>query len=190
MAASEPIRSRKELRALVMYFLKRGEIRNYAMVVVGAYTGLRISDLLALRWEDVYDFEVGRFRDRLEVREKKTGKTRPIALHRKAAEALRMLFAVRKGDYVFSNGRKNEKPISRVQAWRILKDAAVKLRLTGKISCHSLRKTLGYFARKKKGVTPELLMLMYNHSDYRVTLRYLGITQEEVDRVYLGVEML
>ena len=144
----------------------------------------------ALRWEDVYDFEAKRFRDRLEVKEKKTGKTRPIPLSRHVIEALKKLMRERKGEFVFSNGRKNEKPISRVQAWRILRDAAAELKLTGNISCHSLRKTLGYFARKMRNVTPDILMLMYNHSDYRVTQRYLGITQEEVDRVYLGVEIL
>ena len=190
MSAAEPIRSRKELKSLAGYFLDRGRIRDCAMVVLGVYTGLRISDLLGLRWEDVYDSGTGRFRAHLEVTEKKTKKPRRIALNRKAVEALRLLLRERRGEYLFSNGRKKEKPISRVQAWRILRDAAAELRLTGKISCHSLRKTLGYFARKTRGVTPDLLMQMYNHSSYAVTVRYLGITQDELDRIYLSVELL
>ena len=189
MAASEPIRCKKDLKALAFYFLKRGELRNYAMVVLGVCTALRISDLLRLRWEDVYDSETGHMKTHLEVTERKTKKKRVIALNRKAAEALLLLKRESKSEYIFSNRRKTEKPISRVQAWRILRGAAENLRLTGRISCHSLRKTFGYFARKNRGITPELLMRIYNHSDFSVTLRYLGITQDELDHVYLSTPL-
>ncbi len=48
MAATEPIRDKNQLKALSEYFLKRGQLRNYALIVVGAHTVLRISDLLRL----------------------------------------------------------------------------------------------------------------------------------------------
>jgi len=48
MAATEPIRDKNQLKALGEYFLKQGQLRNYALVVVGAHTVLRRSDLLRL----------------------------------------------------------------------------------------------------------------------------------------------
>ena len=57
MATTEPIRSKEQLKALADYFLEQGKLRNYVMIVMGACTALRISDLLRLRWREVYNAE-------------------------------------------------------------------------------------------------------------------------------------
>jgi integrase len=75
-----------------------------------------------------------------------------------------------------------------VQAWRIIRIAARAIRVVGKIGCHSLRKTFGYFARKA-GVLPVMLMEIFNHSSFEITKRYLGITQEDRDFVYLNMAL-
>ena len=82
--------------------------------------------------------------------------------------------------------KQEAKPICRSQAWRIIKAAAVAVKAVGRISCHSLRKTFGYFAWKA-GVQPVMLMDLFNHSSFEITKRYLGITQEDRDAVYLNV---
>ena len=187
--ATDPIRSRRELKALANFFLKRGELRNYTFVVLGAHTALRVSDLLRLRWADVYDSEHGCLRDRLTVTERKTGKTRIIALNREALRALALFFPRREGEYLFSNRRRDARPISRVQAWRIIKSAASALGLTGHIGCHSLRKTWGYNAWARARIRPEIIMQIYNHTSFAVTRRYLGITQDALDAAYLQMEL-
>ncbi|MBO5569391.1 MAG: tyrosine-type recombinase/integrase [Clostridia bacterium] len=186
---TDPIRDKRELKALANYFLKRGELRNYCLVVLGAHTALRVSDLLALSWEDVYDFDRRCFRAHLVVIERKTGKTRCIAMNREALHALSIYFPTHKGKYIFSNHRKDEKPISRVQAWRILRSAADELGLSGHIACHSLRKTWGYNAWSRAKIRPEVIMMVYNHSSFSVTQRYLGITQDDLDLAYCRMRM-
>lgn len=64
---TEPIRNKKQLQDLANYFLIRGQYRNYVLIIMATCTALRISDLLRLRWEDVYDEEHERFLTHLTV---------------------------------------------------------------------------------------------------------------------------
>lgn len=189
MATTEPIRNKKQLRELAGYWLKRGSIRNYTLIVMGVGTALRISDLLHTTWEDVYDEERGAFFSHMTVTEMKTGKTKTIALNQQILKALRMLLPYRRGTYIFANNRKDKKAISRVQAWRIIRAAVDAIGFSGQcIAPHSLRKTLGYHAWKA-GVSPVVLMDIYKHSSYAVTRRYLGVAQDDRDQVYLSMTL-
>ena len=182
---TEPIRDGKKLSELAQYWLKKGNPRNYALIVLGVCTALRIGDLLRLTWDDVYDFERGEFRPHITITERKTNKTKTIALNPKAVKALRLCLSERRGEYIFASNREGAAPISRVQEWRVIKEAATALKMAGCIACHSLRKTAGYHWWKS-GVSPVVLMDIYNHSSYEVTRRYLGLTQDDIDEAYLN----
>lgn len=188
MAMTEPIRDKKKLQELAGYWLKRGNPRNYVLIVLGVYTALRTGDLLRLKWDDVYDEEGAAFRSHITLAEGKTGKWKTIALNKQVVQALRLYFPHRRGKYIFTNNRKKDKAISRVQAWRIVKTAVEAIGMTGRISVYSLRKTFGYFAWKA-GVLPVMLMDLYNHSSFEITRRYLGIQQEDRDKVYLKLAL-
>jgi len=156
--------------------------------VTGVCTALRISDLLRLTWEDVYDEERGTFRTHLTIIERKTGKQRIIALNHQAIKALKLCLPHKREGYIFASNRKNGRAISRIQAWRIIRAAVDAIGLIGRISCHSLRKTMGYFAWKR-GVLPIMLMELYNHTNFETTRRYLGIAQDDIDKVYLSMAL-
>lgn len=184
MATTQPIRNLENVRALCNYYLDLGQHRNHRLILFSLHTALRVSDLLPLRWCDVYDFKRNRARETFSIKEKKTNKSKTIAINKAIANALKANAASsRPGEFLFSNPRTG-KHISRAQAYRIIRVAGEKTRIPERISCHSLRKTFGYHAWKN-GVSPALIMEIYNHSSMNHTRRYLGIVQDELNDVYM-----
>ena len=185
MRTTQPIRDKQHVRELESYFLKRGEIRNHVLIVMGIHTALRIGDLLRLTWDDVYDFERKYIRENITITEKKTGKGKTVLLNAAIISALNLYSSTAKRGHAIIVSRKGEgNPISRVQAQRIISEAAEALGFPFSVSCHSLRKTFGYFAWKSGNINPAVIMKIYNHSSLAVTQRYLGITQDDLDDCY------
>ena len=81
------------------------------------------------------------------------------------------------------------KAISRIQAYRLIRAASEALQFQSRVSCHSLRKTFGYHAWGS-GASPVVIMDIYNHSSLAVTRRYLGVTQDDKNAVYLNIEFM
>jgi len=182
MSATQPIRSKQQVRELAGYYLRRGELRNHLLIVMGVHTALRISDLLRLTWSDVYDFDHKAFRQSIAITERKTRKTKLVALNKTIVAALKLCLPFAHRNAPLIKSRKGGS-ISRIQAYRIIRAASDALAFTMRVSCHSLRKTFGYHAWIN-GVSPVVIMEIYNHSNFAVTRRYLGVTQDDKDAAY------
>lgn len=193
MSATCPIKNSQALENFKNYYLMvKPNIRNYAMIIMGLNTAFRIGDLLQLRWMDVYQEKKNRFREHISVTEQKTGKERIVAINAASQKVLTQFWENSREplaeDYLFPSQKNRQRPISRYQAFRIIKEAAVNTGLEEHISCHSLRKTFGYHAWKQ-GVPPAMLMDLYNHSSYSITKRYLCIEQDDKDQVYKNLNL-
>ena len=83
--------------------------------------------------------------------------------------------------FLFYSKKGNNKPITRVQAYKIINDAVKATGLCDKIGTHTLRKTFGYWHYQQfKDVA--ILQDIFNHSAPSVTLRYIGINDDVKDR--------
>ena len=192
MSTTQPIRNLDELESLKNYYLTiQPNLRNYALISTGINTALRISDILCLKWTDVYNFEIQDFHQHISVTEQKTEKNSCIAINQSLSKALSLyknsLKIVQPEAYIFY-GKYENTHLSRSQAFRIIKQACAQLQLSKQISCHSLRKTFGYHAWNS-GADPTLLMLIYNHSSFAITKRYLGIEQDDKDQIFLNLNL-
>ena len=191
MSTTEPIRSKEKLSQIKNYYREVvPEERNYALIVLGLNTALRVSDILRLHVSDVWDFERSRFKNHIEITEGKTGKQTSVYINKEVRLALAecRLNEKEKNAFLFESHKYKNMPLSRYQAYRIIKAAAAYAGIPEHISCHSLRKTFGYHAWKQK-VPPAMLMDIYNHSSYQITKRYLGITQDDRDHVFETIRL-
>jgi integrase len=155
-------------------------LRDRALFIVGIKTGFRISELLSLRIEDVSQ-EDGSIRDTLTVhRRNMKGKrqSRTIPLHPLAKQALQSYLKTGVVGKLF--------PMTRQHAWRVIKEASRKARLSGTVSTHSMRKTFGMnvYLRTEKNVVAAQKAL--GHASLASTTHYLSIGQDEVDAAILA----
>lgn len=182
MEIVEPIRDKKKIEAMKKY-LKGQSLRNYLLFVLGINSGLRISDLLNLQVEDVMN------KDRISLKEKKTGKTKDFPISDVCRKAINEYFkSENKTSGALFPSRKGGKPISRVQAYLIINGAAKAVGIKEKIGNHSMRKSFGLFAYQQ-GIDITRIQQLLNHSSPGITLRYIGITKQELDSVYINLNL-
>lgn len=192
MGKSEPIRNMQDIQRIKQYLLERKRWRDYALITMGLNTALRISDLLQLKWENVYNFQTLTFFQHIYVKEQKTSKNNIVSINNNVCDALKLLKdhlpMVSETDYLFQSRLHASRPIHRSRAYAIIREIAKDLDLKGIISCHSLRKTFGYHAWKQ-GYSPAIIMEIYNHSSFQVTRHYLSINQDDKDQLYMNISL-
>jgi integrase len=189
MQTTQPLRDKNQICLLMTYYHNESKPRNCLLIIISLFTALRISDILRLNWNDVYDFTAKRMRKYISLTEKKSGKSKIIAVNKHITAVLECYMkeeSAAPGKPLFINKRTG-KAISRVQAYRIIRAAAEAVDIPERVSSHSLRKTFGYHAWKS-GVSPAVIMEIYNHCSFAVTRRYLGVTQDDKNEVYLDLD--
>lgn len=192
MKLVQPIRDLRKIEIIKKLLLANENygLRNNLLFVLGINSGLRISDLLKLKIKDVY-FQ-GKIKDYIEIKETKTSKTRKFPINKASEKAiisyLENIKDLSLETYLFKSRKGENQPISRVQAWEILNAVAKDVGIIEPIGTHSLRKTFGYHAYQG-GIDITLLQKIFNHSAPSVTLRYIGITQDDIDNVYINLNL-
>ena len=117
MGTTNPIRGKRELEKFKNYYLEKEKYRNYLLIIMGLNTALRISDILKLRWNDVYDFQNKRYRSHICLVEQKTGKKTMIAVNHSLHEALVMCCKDRnEEDFLFCTHSDPSHAIDRMRA--------------------------------------------------------------------------
>ena len=170
---------------LIRKLAKDGNYKMSLLIGLGCFTGLRISDILALTWEQILNTE------EFTITEKKTGKKRVLRLNPQLQQHIQecheQIHPLKDTSYILVSQKGTVFTIQRINV--ILKEIKKKYRLKVKnFSCHSLRKTFGRQVYNMNSENSELalvkLMELFNHSSIAITKRYLGLRQEEILETY------
>ncbi len=165
-----------------------GRHRDALLIAAGCYLGLRVSDLLQLRWANLLSADIT-------LTEQKTGKQRTLRvadrLQKFAASCRKALGNPAIDAYVFVAEGKDT-PITRQAVDKMLKWMQVRyhVRSAKVFSSHTLRKTFGrrvWLQECDKGRGEQALLLLadvFGHTSIATTKRYLGIRQDEILSVY------
>ncbi|MCL2838744.1 MAG: site-specific integrase [Oscillospiraceae bacterium] len=176
----QPIRD-TQIISQIKSLLQHKADKYYIMFVIGLNTGLRISDILNLTVADVRD------RTHVSITEQKTGKRKRFLINEQLKSEIDRYLndnSLLDTDFIIQSRKGENRPISRIQAYRVLNDVAREIGLT-EIGTHTMRKTFGYWHYQQyKDVV--ILQDIFNHSAPSVTLRYIGINDDMKDDTLRG----
>jgi len=176
----------EDFKSLIAKLERDREYKFCLLITIATFTGLRISDLLGLRFSQ---FENG---DLLTIVETKTRKTRKIKINSDLKTIVQRvrdkMGVVNSEQFIFLNKYGN-KVIDKSYVNLKLKELFKRYDIhnEGNISSHMFRKTLGNRVLRLNNYSNESiikLMELFNHSSPSITRRYLGLREQEILDVY------
>ena len=177
MELTHPITDRNKIDAMADYLYNKN-IRDYVLFEIGINLGLRVTDFTKQK--------VGFYRNAVEQGFIDFEPSKTKRYHKKVripiSDEMKSLISSYiherdDNDFMFPS-RKGGTAITRQQIYNILTEAANSVGIKENIACHGMRKTFGYWHYKYNNDI-RMLMDIFNHTSEQVTLRYIGVTEEE-----------
>lgn len=203
-----PFRTKKEIDAIINVlnkhideattdYNKKRWLRNKMLFIIGINLGIRGSDLCNLKWSDFY-YDDMKFKERTKIQpiktKNKTGKYVTLSFNdtvkKFITEYVKKYPISNLDEYVFVTTK--GKHLDRDAMGRMIKSIAKEAGIKFNVNSHSLRKTFGYRTwtnAKDKGEALSMLQYIFGHSSMKTTMRYIGVTQEQVDDIFQNINV-
>lgn len=169
----QPLRSKEKIEDMKWSLKTWCGSRDYILFLIGINTGTRLGDILKLKTNAL------RNKKKIIIVEGKTKKKRTVIFTNDVYKEVQDYIKTNKSEWMFPS-RKGDKPITPTQAYRQFNKAAEMVDIYDGIGLHTCRKTFGYWFYKQYKDIAKLQMIL-NHSHPQITLRYIGITNEEIE---------
>lgn len=172
------IKDKKDIEK-IKEVLIMGDYRNYLMFIIGINSGLRITQILSLKFSDLIDNENN-------ILNKITFRGIDYKINNCIKRELKIYMCnseVKNKDAFIFKSKKGDNPIERTQAYRILKNACNEAGIRLNFGTHTLRKTFGYhFYIEYKDL--KYLQKLFNHSSVNMTMEYIGLGKKNEEIKY------
>lgn len=183
----EPIRDIEKIN-MIKRILRNQSQRDLLLFVFGINTGIKVNELLSLKVSDVKNGES--IKEFIYLYDANTEEEKAYYINHRIQLELKNYFKLhdlREEEFLFKS-KKNNQPITRQQAYRIINKAAKEAGIPGKIGMHTLRKTFGYHAYRK-GIAISIIKEIYHHHSPSETLKYIGIDKHDKSLVKVDVNL-
>lgn len=191
--------SDNEFELLMDYFAENDQLRDRTLFSVQHWAGYRIKEALSLKVKDVFHMkQSGAIKpvEQIHVSAqymKGSSECRKIYVHRRLCKDLMdHLEVLQDYDffcpdmYLFQSRKGKNKPISYVQAWRVLNKAFKELGITGNVATHSLRKDFANRMYEKTDYDIVATMKLMGHKSTKTTLSYISVDEEKLKQAVLA----
>ncbi|HGC5944995.1 tyrosine-type recombinase/integrase [Enterococcus casseliflavus] len=174
----------KQVQDTLLDSFKAGR-RNYTIFQLGKATLLRVSDVLALEYSDVFT-DTGLLKERANITDQKTGK--PNSLYLKPIEKELLLYQEWlqeneiQSQWLFPSLSNTDKCITRKQYYKIMQKTGDLLGINY-LGTHTMRKTGAYRVYEQTNYNIGFVMKLLNHSDQKSTLSYLGLDEVQKEEL-------
>ena len=188
---SEPLRTMKQIN-LVRSLIETSTdypLRNRLLFDIGINNGIRTIDILSLKVSDVVDSK-GNPKSETTIIESKTGKKRTLRFKPKLQAEIKTYLDKRifKSEWLFPSTKQRNKHLTTQAIYRLFKRISENQPSLKGLTAHSMRRTFGYhFYKRTHDIVP--LMKLFNHSSQAITLRYIGIEKEDIDKELAHFEL-
>lgn len=171
----------KQAMSILTYLQGKGNNRDTALWAVGVGTGLRISDILELRWKDVVTAE-GEIAESITVQESKTKQQRTIRLIPLVRDALEV-YRIEEADretLLFH--------LTRQHARRLVKQWCEAVNLKGDYGTHTMRKAFCTIVYENSGGDPVNAARVTGHTNPSQLMHYIGQPPPTIEKIWKGLE--
>lgn len=195
-----PLKKKGEIAAVAKWLHENRDPKYLLAFTMGINLGLRANELLGLKTQDVFwpDGSVRKTEDKQDVTDgctifqSKNKKNRKVFLNDACVKALETCFPARSKEtydqgWLFPS-RKGDGPLGVGALRHVLKEACDACGITQNIGSHTLRKTFGYW-HYMQNQDIVCLQRLFGHSSPGITLRYIGITDEDDKMAYNAVSI-
>ena len=167
-----------EVEETLLHNFKFGR-RNYTIFKVGLVTMLRVSDLLALRRNEIFETD-GSIKSNAYIIDQKTGKHNVLYLKPAFNELTIYSYWLNQNypnsEWLFPSSQHPTQHVSIKQFYKVIRHVGDLLGIDY-LGTHTMRKTGAYRVYVQSNYDIGLVMSLLNHSSQAMTLRYLGLDQ-------------
>lgn len=188
----DALQSEVDYQKVISYLIQKKNKRNLAIFITASCFGMRITDVLNLKWKYIIN-EQGYIKQSMTIQESKRRKVREITFPQIFIQTIQLYIKSLKeqnknftlNDYMFPSQKRYTQPMDVSNTCKLFKKIFKEAGCdpTYNYCTHTMRKTKGSFLYNQ-GYDLLQISKLLGHSNTQETMQYIGITKKDIEKMY------